>query len=169
MPDIDIMGYLSDPDEQIQIVPIVRDHKNALLFRFHAPEAYDPETIATIQHALIRGIAVVFQLEEGEVLGEPLPQRDNRRAILAYEATEGGAGVLNRLVEDPEALNKIARKALDLMHFDGVDEAVAALLGLAAAATAVAGRRVAVVAALADLRDAVSAEAGIGRRAAGEC
>ena len=41
----------------------------------------------------MRGIEVVYQLEEGEILGEPLPARDNRRAILAYEATEGGAGV----------------------------------------------------------------------------
>jgi hypothetical protein len=74
----------------------------------------------------MRGIEVVFQLEEGEVLGEPLPARDNRRAILAYEATEGGAGVLSRLVEDPLALGKVAREALTLMHFEKVDEAIAA-------------------------------------------
>jgi hypothetical protein len=70
-------------------VPIVRDRKNALLIRFREPEAYAPETTATVQHALLRGIEVVFQLEEGEILGEPLPARDNRRSILAYEATEG--------------------------------------------------------------------------------
>ena len=110
----------------VRIVPIVRDHKNALLFRFSDPAAYAPETIATVQHALMRGIEVVFQLEEGEILGEPLPARDNRRAVLAYEATEGGAGVLSRLVEDPQALGKIAREALLLMHFENVDEAIAA-------------------------------------------
>ncbi|RWE12784.1 MAG: DEAD/DEAH box helicase [Mesorhizobium sp.] len=115
-----------DAARPVRIVPIVRDHKNALLFRFHNPEAYDPTTTATVQHALMRGIEVVFQLEEGEVLGEPLPQRDNRRAILAYEATEGGAGVLNRLVEDSGALNRVARQALDLMHFECVDEAISA-------------------------------------------
>lgn len=109
-------------------MPIVRDRKNALLFRFSEPAAYAPKTIATVQHALMRGIAVVFQLEEGEILGEPLPARDNRRAILAYEATEGGAGVLSRLVEDPQALGKVAREALILMHFETekVDEAIAA-------------------------------------------
>ena len=55
----------------------------------------------------------------------PLPARDNRRAILAYEATEGGAGVLSRLVEDSAALGKVARQALELMHFEGVDQAIA--------------------------------------------
>jgi Lhr-like helicase len=122
-PDIDAPPDVVRP---VRIVPIVRDRKNALLLRFTAPEAYEPQTIATVQHALMRGIEVTFQLEEGELLGEPLPARDNRRAILAYEATEGGAGVLSRLVEDPQALGKVAREALNLMHFEKVDEAIAA-------------------------------------------
>jgi Lhr-like helicase len=122
-PDVDVPPDVVRP---VRIVPIVRDRKNALLFRFSEPEAYASETIATVQHALMRGIEVVFQLEEGEIFGEPLPARDNRRAILAYEATEGGAGVLNRLVEDPKALGNVARKALVLMHFENVDEAIAA-------------------------------------------
>lgn len=115
-----------DVVKPVRIVPIVRDRKNALLFRFEKPERYEPETIATVQHALLRGIEVVFQLEEGEVLGEPLPARDNRRAILAYEATEGGAGVLTRLIDDGKAINEVAKTALGLMHFDNVDAAIAA-------------------------------------------
>ncbi|MDP1627653.1 MULTISPECIES: DEAD/DEAH box helicase [Pseudomonadota] len=122
-PEVDVPPDVVKP---VRIVPIVRDNKNALLFRFTEPHVYAPESITTVQHALMRGVEVVFQLEEGEVLGEPLPARDNRRAILAYEATEGGAGVLNRLVEDPAALGKVARAALDLMHFDKVDEAIVA-------------------------------------------
>ncbi len=122
-PDVDVPPDVVKP---VRIVPIVRDRKNALLFRFTDPAAYAQETITTVQHALMRGIDVVFQLEEGEILCEPLPARDNRRAILAYEATEGGAGVLSRLVEDPKALGKVAREALILMHFDKVDEAIAA-------------------------------------------
>ncbi|CEJ11283.1 ATP-dependent RNA helicase DbpA [bacterium YEK0313] len=121
--DVDVPPDVVKP---VRIVPIVRDHKNALLFRFSEPTAYAAETIATVQHALLRGIEVVFQLEEGEVLGEPLPARDNRRAILAYEATEGGAGVLSRLIEDPQALGRVGREALTLMHFENVDEAIAA-------------------------------------------
>jgi len=122
-PEVDVPPDVVRP---VRIVPIVRDHKNALLLRFSDPTAYAPETISTVQHALMRGIEVVFQLEEGEILGEPLPARDNRRAVLAYEATEGGAGVLSRLVEDPLALGTVAREALMLMHFDEVDEAIAA-------------------------------------------
>lgn len=109
----------------VRIVPIVRDRKNALLFRFKKPEGFDPSTITTVQHALLRGIEVVYQLEEGEILGEPLPARDNRRAILAYEATEGGAGVLTRLMDDPVAIGEVARTALRLMHFKNIDAAVA--------------------------------------------
>ena len=121
-PDVNLPPDLTKP---IRIVPIVRDRKNALLIRFREPQAYAPETIATVQHALLRGIEVVFQLEEGEILGEPLPARDNRRSILAYEATEGGAGVLSRLIDDPQALGKVARQALSLMHFNEVDKAIA--------------------------------------------
>lgn len=95
-----------------------------MLFRFEKPEQYEPDTIATVQHALLRGIEVVFQLEEGEILGEPLPARDNRRAILAYEATEGGAGVLTRLIDDEKAINEVAKTALGLMHFENVEAAI---------------------------------------------
>ncbi|RWJ21152.1 MAG: DEAD/DEAH box helicase [Mesorhizobium sp.] len=115
-----------DVVKPVRIVPIVRDRKNALLIRFKEPEALQPETIATVQHALLRGVELQFQLEEGEILGEPLPARDNRRSILTYEATEGGAGVLNRLIDDPQALGRVARAALTLMHFDNVDAAIAA-------------------------------------------
>ncbi len=121
--DVDVPPDVVKP---VRIVPIVRDHKNALLFRFNEPATYSPEAIVTVQHALMRGIEVTFQLEEGEVLGEPLPARDNRRAVLAYEATEGGAGVLSRLIEDPQALGRVAREALILMHFVNVDEALKA-------------------------------------------
>lgn len=115
-----------DVVKPVRIVPIVRDRKNALLFRFEKPELYKLETIATVQHALLRGIEVVFQLEEGEILSEPLPARDNRRAILAYEATEGGAGVLMRLIDDGKAINEVAKTALGLMHFENVEAAITA-------------------------------------------
>jgi hypothetical protein len=94
-----------DPDRTPaqRVVPIVRDAKNAALFRLAGDEL--PEAaLATVQHAISRGLDLVFQLEEGETLAEPVPERTNRRAILTFEATEGGAGVLNRLISTPERL-----------------------------------------------------------------
>src|SRR5262249_27583834 len=50
--------------------------------------------------------------------------KDNRRAILAFEATEGGAGVLGRLLSESKAIAHVARAALSLMHFDNIDIAI---------------------------------------------
>jgi hypothetical protein len=71
----------NDPDQSApqRVVPIVQDNKNAALFRI-VGEPGAPEVMATLQHALTRGIDVVFQLEEGETLSEPTPTRENRRA-----------------------------------------------------------------------------------------
>ena len=82
--------------------------------------------MATLQHVLLRGIGLVFRLDEGEVLTEPVPSRDSRRTILAYVATEGGAGVLGRLATEPQALARVARTALDPMHYRNPDAAIAA-------------------------------------------
>jgi ATP-dependent helicase YprA (DUF1998 family) len=100
-----------------RIVPCVQDRKNALLLQPVA-EDLDDQALATFQHALLRGIEGVFQLEEGEVLAEPMPARDDRNGFLLYEATEGGAGVLTRLVSEPDQLAAVAREALEVMHFD---------------------------------------------------
>ncbi len=75
------------------------------------------ETLTTLQYALKRGIEAVYQLEESELMAEPLPTRDHRQSILLFEAAEGGAGVLTRLATEPEALSAVAAKALEVMHF----------------------------------------------------
>jgi Lhr-like helicase len=116
-----------DPESPLlqRVVPIVQDNKNAALIRF---DGYRPSetTSATLQHALLRGIELTFQLEEGETATEPVPSRDRRNAILVYEATEGGAGVLSRLVQEPSKLAEIARAALELMHYKNIEAAIAA-------------------------------------------
>ena len=86
------------------------DRKNALLLQPRDREL-SQKTLATVQHALLRGIETVFQLEEGEILAEPMPTRDARNGFLLYEATEGGAGVLTRLVAEAGALAEVARSA----------------------------------------------------------
>jgi Lhr-like helicase len=124
-----VSGYWAkneDEDEEVAdptktarqwIVPSVEDRKNALLVQPAEPDL-DEVTLVTLQHALLRGIEAVFQLEEGEILAEPMPTRDERNGFLLYEATEGGAGVLTRLVSDTTIIQDIAREALDIMHFD---------------------------------------------------
>lgn len=99
------------------IVPSVQDRKNALLFQPSAGEL-SQTTLATVQHGLLRGIEARFQLEQGEVLAEPMPSRDVRSGFLLYEATEGGAGVLTRLVSEPSIIAEVALTALRIMHFD---------------------------------------------------
>ena len=96
------------------IVPSVQDRKNALLFR---PVGDLSEvTLTTLQHAILRGIEAVFQLEEGEMLAEPMPTREVRNGFLLYEATEGGAGVLTRLVSQEGSLAEVAKTGLQIMH-----------------------------------------------------
>lgn len=124
-------GAQPDPEEKRseQVVPIVEDVKNALLLRFPGPDLSETAA-ATLQHALAPGLALTFQLEEGEVMTEPLPTAKVRRAILCYEATEGGAGVLGRLVGGEAAqtaIGRVARKALEVMHYGGIDDAMSAL------------------------------------------
>lgn len=99
------------------IVPSDQDRKNALLFT-PLDDSLTETSIASLQHALLRGIEAVFQPEQGEILAEPMPTRAERSGFLCYEATEGGAGVLIRLVAEPDSLATVARKALQVMHFD---------------------------------------------------
>jgi hypothetical protein len=98
-----------------QIVPFVEDHRNILIL---APTAsLDLEAIATLQAALKRGIEMTFQIEESELVAEPLPKQDERQALLFYEAAEGGAGVLTRLATEPQAMAQVAAAALRVMHY----------------------------------------------------
>jgi very-short-patch-repair endonuclease len=78
--------------------------------------------MASLQAALKRGIEIRYQLESNELAAEPLPEKDNRRMLLFYEASEGGAGALRRLLEDPSELSAIAGEALKLCHFDTCED-----------------------------------------------
>ncbi|HIE55352.1 MAG TPA: DUF1998 domain-containing protein [Chromatiaceae bacterium] len=81
------------PVSQVQrIVPYVEDRRNVLIV--HPPAPLDETVMVTLQYALKRGIEAVFQLEESELMAEPVPTWETRNAILFYESAEGGAGVL---------------------------------------------------------------------------
>jgi len=101
-----------------RIVPFVEDRRNILVVMpHHRLGVLTPVTMATLQYALKRGIESIYQLEESELMAEPLPGRENRQSVLFYEAAEGGAGVLTRIASEPEALVSVAAEALSIMHF----------------------------------------------------
>ena len=99
-----------------RISPYVEDRRNLLILKPHLP--LSGEEMATLQYALKRGIEECFQIEESELMVEPMPDRGQRNGILFYEAAEGGAGVLTRLVSDPSAIGRVASRALAICHFD---------------------------------------------------
>jgi ATP-dependent helicase YprA (DUF1998 family) len=98
-----------------RVVPYVEDTRNCLLIE--PGQQLDARGMASLQAALQRGIQAHFQLEESELRAEPLPSAHNRRLLMLFEATEGGAGVLRRLL-DPNVLAAVACEALDVCHFD---------------------------------------------------
>lgn len=110
-----------DPDDPMsqrthRVIPYVEDNRNCLLFE--PLIGLEIEEMTSLQAALKRAIETVFQLEDNELAAEPLPDRDNRQMLLFYEAAEGGAGVLRRLVDNPSVLVLVARKALEICHFE---------------------------------------------------
>ena len=102
-----------------RIAPYAEDRRNVLIL--HPKDNLDESALTTIQYALKRGIEAEYQLEESELMAEPLPSRDIRNAILFYEAAEGGAGVLTRLATDAKAMAKVARRALEICHYESSD------------------------------------------------
>jgi very-short-patch-repair endonuclease len=99
-----------------RVVPYVTDTKNALVMCLE-PARSGPE-MAAMQAAFKEAIQTYFQLEPRELSGVPMPAGQDRREILFYEASEGGAGVLRQIVEDPSVLPNLARRALEICHFD---------------------------------------------------
>lgn len=110
-----------DPDDPLsvrttRVIPYVDDRRNCLLIE--PTTRYDLPVMASLQAALKHALQIHFQLEENELAAEPLPDDQTRRLLLFYEAAEGGAGVLRRLLDDPQALASLASTALELCHFD---------------------------------------------------
>jgi len=110
-----------DPDDpmsakKVRVIPYVEDTRNCLLFEPLVD--LDTRQMTSLQSALKSAIQVRYQLEDNELAAEPLPDMQHRRILLFYEATEGGAGVLRQLADDPRAVAAVAEEALARCHFD---------------------------------------------------
>jgi ATP-dependent helicase YprA (DUF1998 family) len=112
----DPMGVRSE-----QVVPFVEDRRNALVIQLPALDGVEPEDrlalAAGLQAALSSAVQVEYNLEDSELATEILPSRSDPRRLLIYESSEGGAGVLRRLVDDAHALRRVALRALELSHY----------------------------------------------------
>ncbi|WP_059015767.1 DEAD/DEAH box helicase [Mycobacterium sp. M26] len=120
-PQDESLDDAADVPTKHKVIPYVEDTRNILVLRLD--KLVSPEYSATLRYALERGIEAEFQLEDSELSSEALPDTDARGRMLFTESAEGGAGVLRRLQAEPDALAKVARAALDIMHFtpDGHD------------------------------------------------
>ena len=99
-----------------KVIPYVLDTRNILVLRLGHRVSEQVE--ASLRAALERGIEAAFQLEDSELSAERLPDDDERGRMLFNESAEGGAGVLRRLVMEPDALATAARQALEIAHFN---------------------------------------------------
>jgi len=95
----------------------VRDYRNILLVQSTSASQLDEVTLANLQAALQVGLSVEMQVDEDEISSERIGS-DVNRGILFWENAEGGVGVLRRIVEDTNTIKNIAKKALEICHFD---------------------------------------------------
>lgn len=99
-----------------RVVPFVQDTRNAMTLQLEGTQ--DIKVMASLQSALKQGIQQLYQLEPNELAVDALPNKDERNILFFYEASEGGAGVLRQIAEEPGALAAVAKVALRICHFD---------------------------------------------------
>lgn len=104
------------PQSIMGVKPYVQDSRNILMIRPSCDD-HSEEFHISLLYALKRAIQFVYQVEEQEVGSELIGQEDHRR-LLFWEEAEGGTGVWERLAKEPDAIAVVARKALELCHFD---------------------------------------------------
>ena len=103
-------------DAYRRVIPYVKDRRNILVI---TPQwSCSSEQLLTLQSAFRRAIQHFFRLEESELVSESLPSRKDPKAILLYEASEGGTGALRRIISDETIWPLLVEEMKSLMHFD---------------------------------------------------
>lgn len=100
---------------QTEVHLMVEDVCNVLLIEPEIPPStHSDKFLASFQYAMEKAIQLVYKLEENELSSERLGQG---KYILFWEASEGGAGVLSQVLENPKAFQTLAQEALNICHF----------------------------------------------------
>ncbi|MCK5036645.1 MAG: DEAD/DEAH box helicase [Candidatus Sabulitectum sp.] len=99
-----------------RVIPYVEDTKNCLIIKPEEP--LPKEEFFSLMAALKNAIQLVYKIEDRELAAEALPDKANPTSILLYESSEGGAGVLERILNETSSINKIAEEALRICHFN---------------------------------------------------
>ncbi len=110
------LHWADDLTTSKKVIPYIEDTRNIVVARF--ADSLDESTAVSMRYALERGIEAEFQLEDSELTSQPLPDTGEQGRMLLTESAEGGAGVLRRLVAEPHAIARAARRALEICHFD---------------------------------------------------
>lgn len=98
-----------------EVYLMVEDVCNVLLIKpCDIPKEEAEEFLASFQYAIERAIQAVYKLEDNELASERLGKGEY---LLFWEASEGGAGVLSQILENPKAFQQLAAEAMDICHF----------------------------------------------------
>lgn len=111
--------FLNDKEKLIdEVRPFVKNITQVMFIQMSESELNnDTKLQINLLYSILRAITSLYELEESELQGEIIGSGSSSR-ILLYEATEGGLGVLMNIIEKQDSFNKIAVKALEILHFD---------------------------------------------------
>ena len=97
---------------------MTHDTVNLMLIEYIGePSAWTLNVQATVLYAIKHGCEGVFQVDDNEVATERIGSPE-RSILLFWEDSEGGLGILKRLVQDPRAFARVCTEALRRCHFD---------------------------------------------------
>ena len=100
---------------QTEVSLTVSDTSNILIIKpVQLPNQDTEGYLASLQFALSRAIQAVYKLEEDELSCERVGEENY---LLFWEASEGGAGVLSQILDNPLSFQTLAEAALEICHF----------------------------------------------------
>lgn len=97
---------------------MTHDTVNLLLLEFIGdPSDWGLNIQTTIQYAIKHGCEEVFQVDDNELATERIGSQE-KSILLFWEDSEGGLGILKRLVQEPKTFAQVCREALMRCHFN---------------------------------------------------